>query len=152
MKIGLTFTLRDCGDIKCGSDDASLNWPAIGGSDIGQDDAEEEFDSPETVNAIAEALASLGHEVELLGDGRSLVDRLVAGNLPELVFNIAEGRGISRSREAWVPAVLELFGIPYTGSDPVTLGATLDKDFAKRLVERDGSGSAARACGEGAVA
>ena len=38
------------------------------------------------------------------------------------------------AREAWTPAVLEMFGIPYTGSDPLTLAATLDKDCAKRLV------------------
>src|SRR5207253_10993811 len=45
-----------------------------------------------------------------------------------------EGQGISRSREARVPAVLEMLGIPYTGSDPLTLAVTLDKDCAKRLV------------------
>src|SRR5262249_27006114 len=53
---------------------------------------------------------------------------------PDFVFNIAEGRGVGRSREAHVPAVLEMLGIPYTGSDPLTLAATLDKDVAKRLV------------------
>ncbi len=62
----------------------------------------------------------------------------LAGPLPELVFNIAEGRGIGRCREAWVPAVLEMFGIAYTGSDPLTLAATLDKDCARRLVREAG--------------
>src|SRR5262249_13992379 len=37
-----------------------------------------------------------------------------------------------------VPAVLEMLGIPYTGSDPLTLAATLDKDCARRLVESAG--------------
>ena len=50
------------------------------------------------------------------------------------MLNIAEGTGSSRSREARVPAVLEMLGIPYTGSDPLTLAVTLDKDCAKRLV------------------
>src|SRR5262249_54311846 len=45
-----------------------------------------------------------------------------------------EGQGIGRAREARVPAVLEMLGIPYTGSDPLTLAVTLDKDCAKRLV------------------
>ncbi|HEY2881300.1 MAG TPA: ATP-grasp domain-containing protein, partial [Pirellulales bacterium] len=101
-------------------------------------DAEEEFDSPETIAAIAAAITALGHEVELLGDGRSLVERLLAGDLPDMVFNIAEGRGIGRSREAWVPAMLEMFGIPYSGSDPLTLAATLDKHCAKQLVAQAG--------------
>jgi D-alanine-D-alanine ligase len=37
-----------------------------------------------------------------------------------------------------VPALLEMLDIPYTGSDPLTLAATLDKDCAKRLVSADG--------------
>jgi D-alanine-D-alanine ligase len=67
-----------------------------------------------------------------------MIRRLLTGARPELVLNIAEGRGISRSREARVPAILETLGIPYTGSDPLTLAATLDKDCAKRLVAANG--------------
>src|SRR5205807_10351783 len=54
------------------------------------------------------------------------------------LFRSAEGHGTSRTREARVPAVLEMLGIPYTGSDPLTLAATLDKDCAKRLVASAG--------------
>ena len=64
--------------------------------------------------------------------------RLLAGPRPDLVWNIAEGQGGGRSREARVPAVLEMLDIPYTGSDPLTLAATLDKDCAKRLVADSG--------------
>ena len=54
-----------------------------------------------------------------------------------MVFNVAEGlRG--RGREAQVPAVCELLGIPYTGSDPLTLALTLDKDLAKRVIATHG--------------
>src|SRR5579875_2377609 len=98
------------------------------------DDFQEEFDSPVTIDAIAAALQTLGHEVERLGDGREMLERLLS-QPPDFVFNIAEGHGISRSREARVPAVLEMLGIPYTGSDPLALAVTLDKDCAKRLVE-----------------
>src|SRR5262249_39005640 len=45
---------------------------------------------------------------------------------------------VSRCREARVPAVLEMLGIPYSGSDPLTLAATLDKDCARRLVASAG--------------
>src|SRR5205807_6329186 len=88
---------------------------------------------PATVEAVASALRELGHQVEKLGDGRQLLERLLA-DPPDLVFNFAEGQGIGRSREARVPAILEMLGIPYTGSDPLTLAVTLDKDCAKRLV------------------
>ena len=73
--------------------------------------------------AVAAALRDLGHDVEKLGDGRELLEQLLAAP-PDFVFNIAEGQGIARSREARVPAVLEMLGIPYTGSDPLTLAVT----------------------------
>jgi D-alanine-D-alanine ligase len=101
------------------------------------DDFYEEFDSPVTIEAIAKVLRGLGHQVVKLGDGRGMLEHLLA-NPPDFVFNFAEGQGIGRSREARVPAVLEMLGIPYTGSDPLTLAVTLDKDCAKRLVASAG--------------
>ena len=67
-----------------------------------------------------------------LGDGKPLVEALVA-HPPDFIFNFAEGQGIGRSREARVPALCELLNIPYSGSDPLTLATTLDKDCARRL-------------------
>src|SRR5262249_47972239 len=101
------------------------------------DDHQEEYDSPVTIEAIAGVLRNLGHQVELLGDGRPLLERLLA-DPPDFIFNIAEGQGIGRDREARVPAVLEMLGIPYSGSAPLTLAATLDKDCARRLVASAG--------------
>jgi D-alanine-D-alanine ligase len=120
MRIGITYDLKS----------------AV--ADNGQpDDFQEEFDSPATIDAIAGVLAGRGHHVEQLGDGRELLERLLA-HPPDFVFNLAEGQGIGRCREARVPAVLEMLGIPYSGSDPLTLAATLDKDCAKRLVQSAG--------------
>lgn len=121
MRIGITFDLKS-------------EAPAPAGA---PDDLHEEFDNPATIEAIAEVLRGFGHEVELLGDGRALLERLLA-DPPDFVFNIAEGQGIGRAREARVPAVLEMLGIPYSGSDPLTLAVTLDKDCAKRLVASAG--------------
>jgi D-alanine-D-alanine ligase len=122
MRIGITYDLKVDG---------------LGDDQPFPDDLQEEFDSPATIEAIAEALRDLGHEVEMLGDGRELLERLL-DDPPDFVFNLAEGHGISRSREARVPAVLDMLGIPYTGSDPLTLAVTLDKDCAKRLVHAAG--------------
>jgi D-alanine-D-alanine ligase len=121
MKIGITYDLK--ADLPAGA-----NLP---------DDCQEEFDSPATIDAIAAVLRGLGHEVQLLGDGRDMLECLLR-EAPDFVFNFAEGHGIGRSREARVPAVLEMLGIPYTGSDPLTLAVTLDKDIAKRLVQSAG--------------
>ena len=95
-------------------------------------DENEEFDSPETIAALAQLFAQEGYSVTVLEADRSLPRRLTTGNF-ELVFNIAEGRG-GRCREALVPALCEMLGLHYTGSDPLTLAATLDKDVAKRLL------------------
>ena len=100
----------------------------------GEDEAE--FDDPETIKAITDAIAANGHEVIGLEADRRLPTALTAAEV-DVVFNMAEGRG-QRSREAQVPALLELLCIPYTGSDAVTLGITLDKSLASSLVSARG--------------
>ena len=96
------------------------------------DDIHEEFDAPVTIRAIADALRGLGHTARELGDGKPLLEALLR-QPPDAVFNFAEGVGTSRSREARVPAVCEMLGIPYTGSDPLAMAASLDKDMTRRL-------------------
>ncbi len=100
------------------------------------EDAFEEYDSEATVGHICDALSGLGHEVIRLPAGAPFVDA-VRENRPHIVFNIAEGEG-GRCREAHVPAVLEMLGVPYVGSDPLTLAVTLDKPVAKKLVAHEG--------------
>jgi D-alanine-D-alanine ligase len=117
MHIGIAFDLKP-------------DTPPTAGA---PDDQYEEFDSPATVRAIADTLRALGHTVTELGNGRPLLESLL-NSPPDLVFNFAEGTGVSRSREARVPAVCEMLGIPYTGSDPLTLAVALDKDMTRRLV------------------
>jgi len=103
----------------------------------GPDDRFEEFDKPETIEAIAEAIRADGHDVSLIGDGRDFLTRMLA-DPPHFVFNIAEGQGANRDREARVPSVCAMLGVPYSGSDPFTLCATLDKDVARVLVSSRG--------------
>ena len=96
-----------------------------------------EFDSPETIGALEAAIGQMGFRIDRIGNAKALVKRLVRGDRWDLVFNIAEGvKG--RSREAQVPAILELYDVPYTMSDPLVCAATLDKAVAKRLVASAG--------------
>jgi D-alanine-D-alanine ligase len=119
MKIGITFNLKG----------------EIGGASAAVD-GDEEFDSPETIAAISSVLRGGGHTVRQLGFGRSFMEKLLA-DPPDFVFNIAEGLE-GRNRESQVPAILEMLSIPYTGSDPLTLGLTLDKELAKGVVTARG--------------
>ena len=120
MRVALVYDLRD-------------DYRALGFSE----EEVAEFDSVETIDALAAALVALGCEPVRVGRGQALAARLVAGERYDLVFSIAEGvRG--RSREAQVPALCELFDQPYLFSDPLTLAAALDKAVAKRLVRDAG--------------
>ncbi len=98
-----------------------------------------EFDSPETVDALAAALRRLGHEVTRV-DVTAPLPEVVAqlrDIAPDLVFNTAEGtRG--PHREALYPAVFEELGLNYTGSTPHTCVVTLDKHLTKRVVAEAG--------------
>ncbi|MDP3879747.1 MAG: D-alanine--D-alanine ligase [Dehalococcoidales bacterium] len=121
MRIGLAYDLKEA-------------IPVEGG---GPDDALEEYDSAATVELIAAALRVRGHSVIMLGGGSVFLDNIRREKV-DIVFNIAEGRGSYRSREAQVPAILEMLDIPYVGSDPQCLAICLDKAVTKKLVVADG--------------
>jgi D-alanine-D-alanine ligase len=122
MRVGLTYDLRD-------------DYLALGYSE----EATAEFDSVETIDALANALQQLGFTVDRVGNLRALAARLVAGDRWDIVFNLAEGDSNSgRGREAQVPALLEAYGQPYVLSDSVTCGVTLDKALTKAVVSAAG--------------
>jgi len=96
----------------------------------------EEFDSLETVEALEGALRARGHETLRLGWGEEML-ALLERERVDGVFNFAEGIG-GRGRESQVPAMLEMLGIPFTASDPLTIAITLDKPLAKLLAKAHG--------------
>lgn len=97
------------------------------------DDREAEYDSPDTIDAISKAIESHGHSVVPLEANNDFPRALLTSGV-DVVFNIAEGiRG--RNREAQVPSLCELMGVPFTGSDSATLSICLDKGLAKRLLK-----------------
>ena len=102
----------------------------------GGNDAEAEYDAPETIDAIRDALESYGHQVYPFEATAELPRQLMETPV-DLVFNIAEGVE-GRNREAAVPALCELLGIPYTGSDAATLSIALDKALSKRVLMQHG--------------
>jgi D-alanine--D-alanine ligase len=113
LRVGLTFNVK---------------------REAGEDEAE--FDSPKTIEAIRAAIASHGHTVVPLEAGADLPMTL-AGAAPDVVFNVAEGQR-GRGREAQVPALCEMLGIPHTGSDASTLAICLDKSLTKHVLRAAG--------------
>ena len=121
MRVGLSFDLKTAVVLK----------------DAVTDDALEEYDSPTTIGYIQRAIEGLGHETVKLGGGPEFI-RNILNEKVDIVFNIAEGRGNYRSREAQVPAILEMLDIPYVGSDPECLAVCLDKHLTKKLIKLAG--------------
>ncbi len=120
MHIGLTYDLR-------------AEYLAAG---YGEEETAE-FDRPDTIEAIEDALRTLGHEPDRIGNAWRLVERLARGDRWDLVFNIAEGLyGIGR--EAQVPAILDVYQVPYTFSDPLVMSLSLHKGMAKAVVRDAG--------------
>jgi D-alanine-D-alanine ligase len=114
---------------------AILHNPRPDHESLPTDDAFEEYDSPGTIGAIAEALADMGVEPVAVTADAEFPWTLRQGRF-DFVFNLAEGAG-RRCREAVPAAICEFLGLPFTGSDALTLAATLDKAVARRLVAPD---------------
>src|SRR5271157_3676344 len=118
MRVGLSFDLKE----------------ALVHEDKAPDDMLEEYDSPTTIEYIRRAIEGLGHSMVKLGGGPEFI-RNILDEKVDIVFNIAEGRGTYRSREAQVPSILEMLDIPYVGSDPECLAICLDKHLTKKLLK-----------------
>lgn len=120
MKIGLTYDLR--------SDYLAQGYSLLETA---------EFDRAETVEALEGSLRLLGHQTERIGNACQLIEQLAQGKRWDFVFNIAEGlRGVGR--EAQVPAILDVYDIPYTFSDPMVMSLTLHKGMTKRVIRDAG--------------
>jgi D-alanine-D-alanine ligase len=88
-----------------------------------------------SVTEVRDTLAARGHRVSLIriDEGiRPFVEALEALQ-PDVVFNLCEGYGESSAAESSVAGLVELLGIPYTGSSPKALAVALDKALSKEL-------------------
>jgi D-alanine-D-alanine ligase len=86
--------------------------------------------------AVAEALGSLGHAVQILPLGADAVTFAASlqAAAPEAAFNLCEGFWGESRKEMHVAALYGLLGLPFTGSAPLTLGLTQDKVRTKELL------------------
>jgi D-alanine-D-alanine ligase len=120
MRIGLVYDLFD-------------DYPWEAGDPA---DADAENEPPETVDVLVAAIRRLGHTPVRIGTAYDLLIELPDLRI-DCGLSIAEGvRG--RIREAYAATLFELAGIPYLGSDPLTLSLSLDKAWTKDLVAAAG--------------
>ncbi len=95
-----------------------------------------EWDDIETIEAVRDALGERYGDIIMIEADEGAYEKL-RNTRPDLVFNMAEGlRG--ESREAQLPAMMEMLRIPYTGSSPLTLSLCLNKARAKEVLSHYG--------------
>ena len=96
------------------------------------------------INAVVGALQRAGHDV-LLCEGDTTLFQALDEFMPTgpeceptgMVFNMAYGIQ-GNCRYTHVPAMLEMAGVPYTGSDPLGHALALDKVITKDLLRQAG--------------
>ncbi len=127
MKIAFVYSSKD----GTASSHQARRYEEVHGGDDPPLDFLAECDSDETIQAIGAALGEK-HDVFPIEADEEAYLRLKKLR-PDLVFNIAEGL-IGPNRESHIPSICEMLGLPYTGSDPLTLGLCLDKSRAKEIL------------------
>ena len=104
-------------------------------TDLAQPDLYAEWDEPETIAAVSNALSALGSVIPL--EANKDFPKALLDAKPDFVFNIAEGLyGVNR--ESHVPSICEFLGVPYHASDPLSLALTLHKGRAKEIMAQHG--------------
>ncbi len=120
MRVGLIYDLFE-------------HYPWVEGEAF---DADVENEPVETLLALESAVHSLGHASIRIGPAKNLLSRFYDPDF-DVAINIAEGaRG--RNREGEAPALLEMMGVPFLGSDALTLSLSLDKAWTKDLAAAAG--------------
>ncbi len=88
---------------------------------------------------IQKALEKKGHRTSFFDMNETPLpfDKIAEANV-DLVFNVCERINNSSLLEPHAAAILDCLGLPYTGSNPLTLALCIDKIKAKKLLEYHG--------------
>jgi len=94
----------------------------------------------EEIEAVESAVRSLGHQSIVMAVREEIfpIIHWLKECQPDVVFNLCESVYGNSCWEMNVPALLDLFRIPYTGSSPLTLGLCQDKGKVKDILQSQG--------------
>lgn len=97
-----------------------------------------EFDAPTTIDAIKKGIEKQGFEVLIIEADENFIENILKHkDKIYFAFNIAEGMS-GNSREAQVPAILDMLEIPYSGAGVLTQAITLNKDKTNDILFSNG--------------
>jgi len=90
---------------------------------------------------VARALVTHGHFVDVMGVDRDdlgeLTERL-RDDPPDLVFNLVESLAQVDQNHVVAPALLELFGVPFTGPGTLAMAMCANKQRTKQILKAEG--------------
>jgi len=94
----------------------------------------------EEIGAVEDALRSLGHQCFVMAIRNEILTPIhwLKEICPDVVFNLCESIYGNSCWEMNIPALLDLFRIPYTGSPALTLGLCQDKGKVKDILLSQG--------------
>ncbi len=90
----------------------------------------DDLDDLETVNATLQSLSELGYEAKYFPGVLDSIEEILKYK-PDLCFNSSEGH-FGNSREAQIPAVLDMLRIPYTCAGVLGMMLSHNKHIAKK--------------------
>ena len=94
-----------------------------------------DFADKQSILSLKKELEKLGHNVTLIGNAQNILQLLRKDGLNcDIVYNTVEGIS-SRNREGIIPAILEIYNIPYIGTDAFGLSLTLNKYLTKVIAQ-----------------
>ncbi|KAH3756305.1 D-alanine--D-alanine ligase [Pelomyxa schiedti] len=107
---------------------------------MSMDDRLAELDTMDTIAAYGDSIGALGHDAELVHGDHDIGNEILrrrreAGGAMafDIAWNTCEGY-TGEGREAQVPAILEMVGLPYTLGKVLCMAVTLDKAMTKRIL------------------
>jgi D-alanine-D-alanine ligase len=91
----------------------------------------------EEIEAVESAVRSLNHECVVIAVRDEIFEVIhwLKEYQPDVVFNLCESVYGHSCWEMNIPALLDLFRMPYTGSSPLTLGLCQDKGKVKDILQ-----------------
>lgn len=89
-----------------------------------------------TAKEVGRALSDIGHKVDYLTANDNLYENLkkIKRNI-DIVFNLAEGITSDTDKEIYVPMILDLLNVPYTGSNGFAINTAYNKALVKNLAQ-----------------
>lgn len=100
----------------------------------------EALDIVKDAKKIQDILEAEGFAIETLGLNFPILEKIQAlvRLKPDLIFNLCEGLGDNSYSEVQVASVLELLGLPFTGSGSLSLALCHDKALTKSVLNAHG--------------